>query len=305
LLFCLSKSQTSIAFLGAGTLGTLFSHFTTNPVSIFDIDEVLLKRIQNHSSKSVQAICFDVSKDIDKSFRNFFQLVFVDPPWSAPLLRTFLARSSTFVSLGGFLVISFPQTLTRPSIPLERNKLMKLARSLGLALKAVLPSFTEYSVPLFEQNAYKHYGINLKNAWRRGDLLIFSKTNNSSIKDVSHLIKNTPEWNQYQHKNHRLFLKRDGFFEDGIPSVKLIQGLGGLTYISTSSRLAFWKSASLVSTRNCIAQAYGRKKLSILLRDILNETVSSSQYRQDISLPVDKETQKAIFSMLRISNSSK
>lgn len=304
LVLHLSKPHTPLAFLGSGTLGALLSHFSTNPVNIFDVDRILLERISRYCSKSTQTIRYDVSNEPDSSFKEKFQLVFVDPPWSSSMLRTFLVRSSTFVSVRGALAISFPPVLTRPSAESERKELLNLAKSLGLSLKLTLPSFTEYSVPAFEQNAYEHCGIHLQEPWRRGDLFIFTKTHHSSL-DIMHLIDKMSEWSQYIHGKCRLFLKRDGLFEDGPPSVQPIPGVEDLMYKSASTRMASWKSASLVSTHNHIAHAYGRKELSVLFETTFSQNHDNYENDAAFAAMIPTEIKETISSMLDIANSQR
>lgn len=304
LVLHLSKPRTPLAFIGSGTLGALLSHFSTNPVNIFDVDEVLLERISRYCSESTQTIRYDVSNDPGSFFKDTFQFVFVDPPWSSHLLRTFLIRSSTFMSVGGTLAISFPPILTRPSAESERKELLNLAKSLGLSLKSTLPSFTEYSVPAFERNAYKHYGIHLKKPWRRGDLFIFTKNGDTKV-DVNSLVQKIPQWNQYHHRKRRLFLKRDGLFEDGPPLVQPIPGVEDLTCKSTSSRMASWNSASLVSTRNHIAHAHGRRELSTLLETTCGQHHGNCENDVAFAAMLPVQIQETILAMLNISNSGK
>ena len=301
LVLHLSKPRAPLAFLGSGTLGALLSHFSTNSVNIFDVDEVLLEKISSYCSESTQTIRYDVSNEPGSSFKEAFQLVFVDPPWSSSMLRTFLVRSSTFVSVRGTLAISFPPVLTRPSAESERKELLNLAKSLGLSLKLTLPSFTEYSVPAFERNAYEYCGIHLKEPWRRGDLFVFNKTHSSSP-NIMHLIEKMSEWNQYKLRKCRLFIKRDGLFEDGPPSVQPIPGVEDLMHKSASTRMASWKSASLVSTRNHIAHAYGRRELSTLLETICGQHHGNCENDASFAAMIPVEIQETIFSMLNISN---
>jgi len=301
LILSLSRPRTPIAFLGSGTLGALFSHFSANHVSIFDIDEIFLASLKPHCSKSTQLLCYDISKEPLHSWKYAFQAVFVDPPWSSSLLRAFLIRGASFVNEGGKLVISFPQLLTRPSIALERKRLIKLATELGLSQELVLPAFTEYAVPLFEYNAYKHHGIELNQPWRQGDLFIFVKTGERKV-DHSYVIERMPQWQQFQRGNSRIFLRRDGRCEDGPPSIHPVRGLEDLTYKSTSSRHRSWSLASLISTRNNIAHARGRKQLSILLKDVLKEKQGSYRSRRTVSSARLNEIKNTIFSMLDISN---
>jgi hypothetical protein len=304
LVLHLSKPHAPLAFLGSGTLGALLSHFSTNPVNIFDVDGILLERISRYCSKSTQTIRYDVSNEPDSSFKEKFQLVFVDPPWSSSMLQTFLVRSSTFVCTGGSLAISFPPILTRPSIEEERKELLKLAKSLGLSLKLTLPSFTEYSVPAFERNAYEHCGIHLQKPWRRGDLFVFTKTHHSSP-DIMHLIEKMSEWSQYNLRKCRLFIKRDGLFEDGPPSVQPIPGVDDLMHKSASTRMASWKSASLVSTHNHIAHAYGRKELSTLLERTFGQDHGNYENDAGFDAMIPAEIKETISSMLDIANSQR
>ncbi len=301
-LLALSKPRTAktpIAFLGSPTLGALFSHFSTNHAHIFDVDEVLLERISQHCSKATRMIHYNASLDLDSSFKSTFHIVFADPPWSSSLLRTFLIRSSTLLSTGGTLAISFPQIFTRPTISSERKKIKKLASQLGLSLKSIFLNFPEYSVPLFEHNAYKHHGITLKKPWRKGDLFVYTKTHDSPL-DLTHLIEKTPKWDQYCYRKSRLFLKRDGLFEDASPSVEPIPGLEDLTYKSTTSRMASWNSASLISTRNRIAHAYGRKKLSAFLLKAFKDTHRAYESNKPFSSTMPLEIKKIISDMLEI-----
>ncbi len=304
LVLHLSKPRTPLAFLGSGTLGALLSHFSSNPVNIFDVDEVLLERISRYCSESAQTISYDVSNEQGSSFKETFQLVFVDPPWSSSMLRTFLVRSSTFVSVRGTLAISFPPVLTRPSAESERKELLNFAKSLGLSLKLALPSFTEYSVPAFERNAYEHCGIHLKEPWRRGDLFIFTKTHRSSP-DIMHSIEKMSEWSQYELRKCRLFIKRDGLFEDGPPSVQPIPGVEDLMHKSASTRMAPWKSASLVSTRNHIAHAYGRRELSALFETTFGQDHGNYKNYEAFASMIPAEIKETISSMLDIANSQR
>ena len=299
----ISTHQNSIAFLGSPTLGALFSQCSNSPVHIFDIDNVLLERISPYCSKPTRIIPYNVSDEIDNSFKGTFQIVFADPPWTSSSLRSFLIRSSTLVSVGGTLAISFPQLFTRPAIRSERKKLRKLASKAGLSLKSIFHSFTEYSVPLFEYKAYKRCGINLKKPWRKGDLFIFTKIHDASI-DSTNLISANSKWDQYLHGKRRLFLKRDGLFEDGSPFAEPILGVEDFMYNSTSTRMHSWKSASFISTRNRIAHAYGRKEFSALLQRAFKDYKRTHKNNRFSSLTMPLEVKKVISDMLEIDKSS-
>lgn len=303
LLLSLSEGRSPIAFVACPTLGCLFSHFSRQPLSIFDIDEAILIRLRKHCrSKSAKFVCYDISEDPDAQFKCEFQLVFVDPPWSQTSLRNFLIRTSTLLSPGGTLAISFPPIFTRPTIKEERQNLLVLASKLGLTLKSTLPSFTEYSVPPFEKVAYKDCGIMLPEPWRSGDLFIFTKTGESSLY-IPPPIPKSCRWDQYRYGARRLFLKRDGCSEDGVPSIRAIHGLEDLKYRTTSTRTTSWASASLVSTRNYIACAHGRRELSALLQIAFTQDSGNYENYGSFVPMIPMEINGIVFSMLDIANS--
>lgn len=278
LILLLCKPHSSLAFIGSCTLGALFSHCSEKNISIFDIDKILLDSISFHYSRRTQYFHYDVSDEPNKSLEQSFQFVFADPPWSSCLLKNFLIRGSQLTSIGGIFVISFPQMFTRPSAGSERNELLNLANNLGLSLKLALPSYAEYSVPLFEQVAYKSCGIYLDKPWRKGDLFVFTKTRNSTV-DIIPLINKTPQWSQYQYGKRRLFLKKGRISDEIRTDLKSMPGFESLTHNSTSSRLVSWKKATIVSTYNRVAVVHGRRELSVLLKN------ASAKYQSNHKSP--------------------
>ena len=303
LLVNLSRPKAACGFLGAPTLGASFSEFATGPIHILDIDEIVLRTIRPYCSRLTIASRYDASDDIDKSLKDKFQLVIADPPWARSMLSTFLLRSATLLAQGGTLAISLPQLFTRPTVESERVMLLSLASSLGLSLSSVLKSFTEYSIPLFEYCAYRQHGITLKKPWRKGDMFIFTKTRPNSV-NLANVGDSGRSWDQYCHNKCRLFLRRDASCEDGPPGVEPIPGLEDLGYASTSSRTGPWKSASLVSTRNQLAQAFGRRRLSIVLRRVLDKSRGNRDIARDLLSQMNPQATKVVLDMLSIESSN-
>ena len=81
-----------------------------------------------------------------------------------------------------------------------------------------------------------------------------------------------------------------------------IPGVEDLMHKSASTRMASWKSASLVSTRNHIAHAYGRSELSTLLETICGQHHGNCENDASFAAMIPVEIQETIFSMLNISN---
>lgn len=265
LLLHSAREKARVAFLGASTLGAVFSHCGNSRITIVDIDDVLLRRISSTLGGSAQCICRDISDSLDASLKGTFDLVFADPPWSSSSLRTFFVRSAEMLARNGTLVISFPPVFTRPSVQTERRRLLRMAELLGLSFTTELEGFTEYDVPLFEHRAYREHGIELDRPWRKGDLFIFEKrTEAGTHVDVS--IGACCKWDQYDCGTTRLFLKRNGSLKEGLSRIVPVSGKSDFTYDSTSSRTELWKQARLVSTRNQIADVSGMKQLTSILR---------------------------------------
>lgn len=260
----LSGTCRPTAFLGCSSLGAIFSHFAID-VTILDIDKVLLDRLSGLCSDGAALTPYDALCPPDRAALGAFQTVFVDPPWSASMLPVFLTRGASLLREGGKLMISCPQTFTRPTIADERRQFLSLARDLGLALLTSIDSATEYQVPPFEYHAYQEVGTSLTTPWRRGDLFVFVKTASSSEPSCPVPQETPSHWDQFSFLSTRVFLRRDGEQERGKPRIMPLSNARNSRYTSTSSRSPLWSSASLVTSRNCIARAFGRAALSDIL----------------------------------------
>ncbi len=296
-LLSIEVKNARMAFIGCSTLGSITSNYNKEKVDIFDIDKVLLDAVKEHCVEGTRLIHYDVTSGRRQDMEGRFNVVVADPPWSRTLLKSFLVRSASFVCRGGALVISFPQILTRHSAEIERKNLVELAEKLGLLLQNVLVGFSKYGVPEFEKNAYESYGLKLDEAWRKGDLFIFRKEKRPSI-NSEQLITSMPKWEQFTQGKKRIFLKRDGYFEAGQMNVKTIDGLEDLVYQSTSSRKDAWRCASLISTRNCVAHAYGRKELSMTLKEMLTEKCNYIKGDRKIGVQATDRVKRRILDMM-------
>jgi len=300
LIFRYRTPKTPTAFLACPTLGTIFSNVTDSPVQILDVDKILLTKLSFLCSPLATMTEYDAAANVPSSLRSRFGFVFVDPPWSRSQLETFLVRAAALALPGGQVAISLPPVLTRPFVFSEREKFFDVAQRLGLHLTTVLPSFTEYSVPDFEREAYQQIRLSLDKPWRTGDLFVFTKGTSSSI-DIDTRTSFTSKWDQYLWGRRRLFLKRDNSCETGAPAVSVMPGMKDLMYNSTSSRSKSWLEASIVSSRNYIAHAQGRKEVTSLLGNIFNST-GNTQDKFNTEPHSFIELKKTIFSMIGISN---
>jgi hypothetical protein len=266
-----------VAFLGAPTLGAIFSQVSRCDTTILDIDTAVLEQLPSHCSPNTATVQYDARTRPGPGLRGQFHVLFVDPPWGREILRRFLVNASELTCDGGTVAVTFPQLLTRPGMVEERKDLLELANHVGFRVVRMLSGATEYQVPKFERAAYGAIGLSMERPWRRGDLFIFRKTLAPQIEPdrtgpsatVAGLGRAHAPWEQFVCGRQRLFLRRNGSDGSIAPRIHPIDGAPDFVCVSTSSRCDAMKRASLVSTRNGVASTEGEAELSRLLPDML------------------------------------
>jgi len=277
LMIRLKRDATEIAFLGSPTFAAIFSQLSDMRATVFDVDTEVLRRLSSHYSPVSQLVPYDVGTELDASAAERFGLVFADPPWGRTLLRSFLRRASELASVGGAVVISFPQALTRPGLSGEIRTLLREAVSLGLHLWRVIRNATEYEVPLFEFDAYRSCGIELHTTWRRGDLLVFRKLGRSRQRTLPEWAWPVAVWEQFCVDKERLFVRRGINGRTSTLSISPVPGAIDFRCPTTSSRSSVMQLASIVSTRNEVASVRGDLQLGDTLREHLTRIAVSRE----------------------------
>jgi len=103
-----------------------------------------------------------------------FDAVVMDPPWYEKHYQAFMWMASQVVRLDGVVVLALPPLGTRPSVDLERSRVVDWGQRLGLELVQLTENCLPYETPHFEINALRKSGIRCNlGAWRRGTLAIF------------------------------------------------------------------------------------------------------------------------------------
>lgn len=133
--------------------------------------------------------------------------VVMDPPWYTPHFFQFMWLAARAVSIGGIVAISIPPINTRPNIIDERIMWLAFCRQLGLCIETLEPQQLQYTMPFFEFNALRAAGIkNILPFWRKGDLLIFKKTEETTIARPNH-ISLEAEWSEREYNSCRIRVK--------------------------------------------------------------------------------------------------
>ena len=108
-------------------------------------------------------------------------VVVIDPPWYNDYYALFLWAASNAVCLNGRVLVSFPQKGTRPTAGDDLHKVVLLAQQMGLQLQENRIAELPYRAPFFEMNALRAADVtNVPIDWRKGNMLVFQKRNNSN-----------------------------------------------------------------------------------------------------------------------------
>ena len=100
-------------------------------------------------------------------------VLIMDPPWYDTEMRAFLRCASRSLKLGGYALIVVPPLGTRPGVHDQRAQWIEFGRRVGFRLASQHDGCVEYSMPLFERNAFLASGIRcVPRNWRRGDLVV-------------------------------------------------------------------------------------------------------------------------------------
>lgn len=161
-----------IALLGTPTLTTeLRSH--PGDVLLLDANaSVLVALSQARRLEPIQWAVTDLETfEPPQAWRHRAAVVVCDPPWYPEAHATFLCAAAQLVRPGGIVLVSVPDTLTRPSAAQELADLRKLARQLRLAITATEPRALRYRTPFFEYRAMRAAGVPIVPLdWRAGTL---------------------------------------------------------------------------------------------------------------------------------------
>lgn len=111
-------------------------------------------------------------------------VVVADPPWYPSEYRYFLSVASRVARPGAHLLLAWPSEGTRPGLETEWGELLLVAEEMGWRHQSTRRRLLGYQTPWFEAQALTAAGLPVLANWRRGDLAIFTRTNNASVEVV-------------------------------------------------------------------------------------------------------------------------
>ena len=108
-------------------------------------------------------------------------VVVADPPWYLPEYCYFLSIAGCVARPGACLLLAWPSKGTRPGLETEWSELLLVAEKMGWRYLSTRSRLLGYQTPWFEAQALIATGLPVLANWRRGDLAIFTRTNNASV----------------------------------------------------------------------------------------------------------------------------
>ncbi len=173
-LITLTRTADVIGLLGAPSVYLLAAERNTARQFFLLDQNRALKGISSRRFRRESAHLSDVlTGDEDPPMSH---VVLADPPWYPIEALGFLRAASRICVANGSVLLSFPPVGVRPTIPHERNRIIREAKTNGLELTRIENLALSYVTPFFEHNALRAAGFaNTSPSWRRGDLMVFRK----------------------------------------------------------------------------------------------------------------------------------
>ncbi|GAA4506607.1 hypothetical protein GCM10023172_35990 [Hymenobacter ginsengisoli] len=140
------------------------------------------------------------------AYSNSYSVVLADPPWYLDYYQAFLRRTAELLRVGGIMYLSVLPELTRPGAKAERMVLLEEAAAVGMVLVNQVAGSVSYETPGFEQQSLNAYGLYCQN-WRRGDLWVFEKQQESNEGLVEPVTIDEPIWVEYRVGRKRIKVK--------------------------------------------------------------------------------------------------
>ena len=230
-------------------------------------------------------------------------LVVLDPPWYEEHMHAFLWAASQLCILGGHLLVSMPQTGTRPGIEQEGVRIMDWAQQLGLSLIQVEPGALPYITPPFERNALQAEGLYaIPEEWRRGDLAVFLHAHQANVSRP--MPTHEDEWAEEVLLGMRMRIRPQ--HEEGFQDPSLISSVRGDVLPSVSRRDQRRRFADVWTSGNRIFACQGRNVFQQIVQAVAagqspDEAVAA-YLKRSLSAEESRLSQHAAHQILRIAS---
>jgi hypothetical protein len=265
------------------------------PVTLLDQNVV----VPTPADGSVQEIRCDIL--VAPPPRWTASLVIADPPWYEMESQGFLWYSACACRVGGFVAMSIPPLRTRPGVENERIRLNAVAAKCGLQPFGIFENVLGYETPFFEVNAIRSSGVCASFDWRRGDLAIFQRMEQTLEQRPAVSVR--PSWSEHKIGNTRFRLKQKPC-ESIILSPVLGSVVPGDILPTISRRDPRREFVDVWTSGNRIFQCGNTAILSVVIDAILSRrsatSMVSSHVGRDLTEPENHSVEVASRQLLEI-----
>ncbi len=166
-----------IVLLGAPTVFAEIARLLAPPPTcLLDASAELVELLQ---AAPLPASCTVVHHDLlsgfswDASFP--VDVIVCDPPWYEEYYAAFLAQGAHSLRVGGRLYLSLLPSSTRGDAVEGRRSIYSRAHQLGFDVEGQEVGVIRYETPSFERRSLEIADIDIQGGWRKGDLLVLRK----------------------------------------------------------------------------------------------------------------------------------
>lgn len=279
-----SGSSLPVVLLGAPSVFVTISQtVSTPPCILLDRCAKRILALNPHLPTQLELVSHDLlSPDLWKSNRKG-NVALADPPWYVEHYVGYLANASLSVVLNGQVFLSLFPLTTRPDAPSERDSIITMASSMGLALERLSPGALLYLTPDFERASLQAAGQYDLLSWRRGDLAVFRKVAavdefvlSQMVREAVKIAPDDGDWHEFVLPNLDI-VKIRGPLTDACESPSIFSLLPDDTLPTVSRRFPVRQKADLWLSDNRIFGLRGRAHFAQALSSFAPDSPASSR----------------------------
>lgn len=294
-----SWENKKILFLGMPRLFEYFAENVKNAYfTLIDLDYYVVNKLKENYiyNKSHKIIHADIN-DLNFSFEESYDYIFIDPPWYMEYYERWIAQSYKMLNQkGGIIIFPLFQELTRPNAKEQRkillNKISECSKNYF-----VVTDFIEYEIPTFENSELRNYGVILEKPWKKADLIIAN-----GIKNCKYIIPDKViglnKWQEVDIFSIRIFIKIDESNKCKNVTIRYLTENGA--YLRNPSRRnQELKLANMLTSRGQGYIVESAEYLLFMLKEIKEQVENGTDIRRVLdSINMDYLSKEMLFEIL-------
>lgn len=288
-----------ILFLG---MPRLFEYFAKNVknayFTLIDLDYYVVNKLKENyvNNKRHMIIHADIN-NLNFTFEESYDFVFLDPPWYMEYYDRWIAQSYKMLDQKeGTIIFPLFQELTRPNAKEQRKYLLSKIRECAKDYLLV-SDFIEYEIPTFENSELQNYGVILEKPWKKADLIIAN-----GIKNYKYIMTNEVtsmnKWHEVDIFNIRIFVSINESNRHENVAIRFLSDNGA--YLRNPSRRnQELKVANMLTSRGQGYIIESAENLLIILKEIKEKVENGMDIRIVLdSINMDNLSKEILFEIL-------